>query len=162
GGLTSRLLQRLGMRWVMTGGLALLTAAFAIFSGVGVHESSLIGVLTGMILFPLRAGFAVISATIANVDGATREDAGIAGGINNPSQQVGLAIGLAALVSVGDGRTAELLRHGVGAAQAAASGYGLTFATTAALMAATAAVVLVGITRPARSRRRGPTASVPA
>ena len=157
GGLTSRLLPRLGMRWVMTGGLALLTAAFAIFSGVGRHDSSLIGVLAGMILFPLGAGFVVISATIASVDGTTGEDAGIAGGINNASQQVGLAIGLAALVSVGDGRTAELLRHGVGTAQAAASGYGLTFATTGALMAATAAVVLLGITR-----RRGPTASLPA
>jgi hypothetical protein len=113
-----------------------------------------------MILFPLGAGFVVISATIASVDGTTGEDAGIAGGINNASQQVGLAIGLAALVSVGDARTAELLRHGVGTAQAAASGYGLTFATTGALMAATAAVVLLGISR--RSRRRGPTASLPA
>jgi len=145
GGLNARLVPRIGTRTVMVTGLLLITAAFALFAQVGVGGSYVRTVLIGMILFPMGAGLAVISSMIASVDGATGQDAGLASGINNTAQQVGTALGLAALVSVGDSHTASLLRAGVDADQAAAAGYATSFAATAVLMAGTAVLAMVGM-----------------
>ena len=145
GGLNARLTPRLGTRTVMVTGLLLLTAAFALFAQVSVGGSYVRTVLIGIILFGMGAGFAVISSMIASVDGATGQDAGLASGINNTAQQVGTALGLAALVSIGDSHTASLLRAGVDASQAAAAGYATSSAATAVLMAATAVLALVGM-----------------
>jgi EmrB/QacA subfamily drug resistance transporter len=150
GGLTARLISRAGQRSVTVTGLLLLTAAFALFAQVHVGGSYIRDVLIGMILFPAGAGFAVISSMIASVDGATGRDAGLASGINNTAQQIGMALGLAALVSVGEAHTQALLASGDDAARAAAAGYSFTFTVTAVLMAVTAIAAAVGF--PARPR----------
>jgi predicted MFS family arabinose efflux permease len=151
GGLTARLIPRFGHRSVAVTGLLLLTAAFTLFAQVHVGGSYVRDVLIGMLLFPAGAGFAVISSMIASVDGATGRDAGLASGINNTAQQIGMALGLAALVSVGEAHTQALLASGADAARAAAAGYSFTFAVTAVLMAVTTIAAAVGF--PARPRR---------
>jgi predicted MFS family arabinose efflux permease len=157
GGLTARLIARAGQRCVAVTGLLLLTAAFALFAQVHVGGPYVRDVLIGMIIFPAGAGFAVISSMIASVDGATGRDAGLAGGINNTAQQIGMALGLAALVPVGEAHAQALRASGSNAAQAAAAGYSFTFTVTAALMAVTAIVAAVGF--PARPRRAHVTAA---
>ncbi len=57
---------------------------------------------------PLGGGLVLVGSTVAGVDGATGEDAGIATSMNNASMQIGSAIGLAALVSLGTGHAAVL------------------------------------------------------
>ncbi|MEV6897015.1 MFS transporter [Amycolatopsis sp. NPDC051372] len=148
GWLTARLIPRIGQRAVMVLGLLLLTAAFVMFAGVDVGGSSVRDVLIGMLLFPLGAGFAVISGMIASVDGTTGADAGTASGINNTSQQIGMALGLATLVAVGDAHTRSLLSAGADSAHAAAGGYALSFAVTAGVMAFTTLVAAVFLPKP--------------
>ncbi|MEU8633066.1 MFS transporter [Amycolatopsis sp. NPDC048633] len=148
GWLTARLIPRIGQRAVMVLGASLLTAAFVLFADVHVGGSYVRDVLIGVLLFALGAGFTVVSGMIASVDGATGSDAGLASGINNTAQQIGLALGLATLVAVGDARTRTLSLAGTDDLHAAAAGYSLSFAITAGLMAVTALVAAVGL--PAR------------
>ncbi len=68
-----------------------------------------LGVVRRLGLRTLNGGGLALS-TVAGVHGATGEDAGIATGLNNASMQIGSAIGLAALVSLGASHAA-LLQH---------------------------------------------------
>src|SRR5262249_36972791 len=61
GGLNSRLLGRIGMRAVMVTGLVLVTVAFLLFRQVHIGGSFVRDVLIGMLIFPVGAGFAVVS-----------------------------------------------------------------------------------------------------
>lgn len=102
-------------------------------------------VLPGLILVPLGGGLVLVGSTVAGVDGATGEDAGIATSMNNASMQIGSAIGLAALVSLGTGHAAALRRAGADQVTAAAHGYAFSFTIAASLTAFGAFLGFAGI-----------------
>jgi hypothetical protein len=79
------------------------------------------------------------------VDGATGEDAGIATSMNNASMQIGLAIGLAALISLGTGHAAVLRRAGADPLTAATHGYAFSFTIAAGMTAFGAFLGFAGI-----------------
>jgi MFS family permease len=135
-------IARAGVRVVMAGGLGLVALALVLLAAVDV-DSSYWQLLPSMILFPLGGAFVVVAATMAGVEGATGENAGLASGVNNAAQQLGMAVGLAAFVTIGADRTARLLATGADGASAATSGFALTFAATAALMLVGALAALV-------------------
>jgi MFS family permease len=139
-------LARVGVRTLTAGGLALVGLAVALLAGADAG-SSYWQLLPSMILFPLGGAFVVVAATMAAVEGATGEDAGLASGVNNAAQQLGMAVGLAAFVTVGADRTASLLAAGTDGVSAATSGFALTFAATAALMLLGALSALVLLRR---------------
>jgi hypothetical protein len=90
------------------------------------------------------------------VDGATGEDAGIATAMNNASMQIGGAIGLAALVSLGASHAAVLQHAGLDRITAAAHGYALSFAIAAGVTDFGALLGFLGITRPIPARPTEP------
>jgi sugar phosphate permease len=77
--------------------------------------------------------------TIA-MSSATPEDAGIASGLVNTTQQVGGALGLAVLATLSSTHSTNLLAQGDSVASALTSGYHLAFTIGAVLV--TIAVVL--------------------
>jgi EmrB/QacA subfamily drug resistance transporter len=143
--ISSQLVPRIGVKPVMVGGLVLAAAGLSLFTGIDVGGSYVSDVLPGTLLLPFGAGAGFVAGTIAAVDGVDGEDAGLASGLVNAAQQVGSAVGLAALVSLAITRTADLMASGTAPAQALVSGYTLTFAVAAAVLAAAALVVLVGM-----------------
>ena len=106
--LAPRLLRRFGLRMLNAGGLALSTVGYILLAGLTAHGTYAADVLPGLILVPLGGGLVLVGSTVAGVDGATGEDAGIATAMNNASMQIGSAIGLAALVSLGTSHAAAL------------------------------------------------------
>jgi sugar phosphate permease len=74
---------------------------------------------------------------------ASPEDAGVASGLVNTTQQVGAALGVAVLSTLAASRTSHLLASGRPAAEALTGGYHVAFAVGAAL--ATAALLLAAI-----------------
>ncbi|GGN34200.1 hypothetical protein [Streptomyces fuscichromogenes] len=96
------------------------------------------------------------------MDGATGEDAAIATSMNNASMQIGSAIGLAALVSLGTDHAAALQHAGADPMTAAAHGDAFSFAIAAGVTAFGAFLGFVGIrpapaetpTMPADTRQR--------
>ncbi|MEU6341731.1 MFS transporter [Streptomyces sp. NPDC046977] len=147
--LAPRLLRRYGLRVLNGGGLAISTAGYLLLAGLSAHGTYLSDVLPGMVLVPLGGGLVLVGSTVAGVDGATGEDAGIATSMNNASMQIGSALGLAALVSVGTSHAAALRHAGLDPATATVRGYALSFAVAACLTAFGAVLGLLGIRRTA-------------
>jgi len=150
--LAPRLLRRFGLRALNGGGLALTTVGYILLAGLHAHGTYLADVLPGLLLVPLGGGLVLVGSTVAGVDGATGEDAGIATAMNNASMQIGSAIGLAALVSLGASHAAALQQAGLDHLTAAAHGYALSFAVAAGVTAFGALLGLFGITRPIAAR----------
>ncbi|WP_234532062.1 MFS transporter [Streptomyces shenzhenensis] len=140
-----RLLPRFGPRALNGGGLAVTTVGYLLLAGLSSHGTYVADVLPGLILVPLGGGLVLVGSTVAGVDGATGEDAGIATSMNNASMQVGSAIGLAALVSLGTGHAAVLQRAGADPATAAAHGYAFSFTIAAGVTAFGAFLGFLGI-----------------
>lgn len=79
-----------------------------------------------------------------NVEG---EDAGLASGLFNTSQQVGGALGLAILSTFATSRTENQLADGVAASQALVDGYHLAFLIGAVFMVVGVAAITLLIRR---------------
>ncbi|MER7807445.1 MFS transporter [Streptomyces sp900116325] len=142
-----RLLPRFGLRTLNGGGLAITTVGYVLLAGLSAHGTYMADVLPGLILVPLGGGLVLVGSTVAGVDGATGEDAGIATSMNNASMQIGSAIGLAALVSLGTSHATVLQHANVDPTTATARGYAFSFAIAAGVTACGALVGFLGMHR---------------
>src|SRR3954451_5529209 len=94
------LVTRVGPRRVMAAGMTMLFAGLLWFTQVSVSGSYLIDLAPGFVLAGIGLGFAFVPDTIAALSGVEERDAGVASGLINTSQQIGGAIGVAALGTV--------------------------------------------------------------
>jgi EmrB/QacA subfamily drug resistance transporter len=104
--LGSQLATRIGPRAVMTGAMALLGLSVLLLSGVSAGGSYTADLLPGLAVHGLGIGTGFVAVTIAATGGVPVRDQGLASGLINTSQQVGAAVGIAALVSVAASVTA--------------------------------------------------------
>src|SRR4051812_14565876 len=142
------LVTRYGPRAVLLPGLALIAAGLALFARVPVQGDYLADVLPVMVLLGAGAGLSFPAVMTLAMSGATEDDAGLASGLVNTTQQVGGALGLAVLATLSTTRTDGLLADGVGTASALTSGFRLAFVLGAAFVAL-ALVVATTVLRPA-------------
>jgi EmrB/QacA subfamily drug resistance transporter len=122
-GICSRLVLRVGARVPMTIGAFLAPAGMFWLSRVNEHSSYLTGVCLPLLVFAAAAGLIFVPLTMTVVAGISDEHSGIASSMFNAGQQVGGAVGLAAIGSVTwtlvNNHVRDSLRHS-GAAPAAA------------------------------------------
>src|SRR5436190_12830511 len=105
-GVASQLVTRVGFKPTLIAGMVLITGALLWFSQVSAPGGSYLGdVLFPSLLAAVGLGFAFVSVTIGAVAGTKDEDAGLASGLINTSQQVGGALGLAILAAVANAAT---------------------------------------------------------
>jgi EmrB/QacA subfamily drug resistance transporter len=114
----AQLVDRVGVKPVMTAGLALLAVGLLMFTGIDPNGTYVGDVLFPSIVVAVGLGFSFVPVTIAAVAGVSATDAGLASGLINTSQQVGGALGLAVLSTVANSRTDEVLRAAQGARDA--------------------------------------------
>ncbi|GAA3392953.1 MFS transporter [Streptomyces roseoviridis] len=138
-GLSTRLIARFGERNVLLTGLVLLVGVLGLLTRLPVHASYAVDLLPVMLL---AAGFglALPALTALGMSGAKEEDAGLASGLFNTTQQIGMAVGVAVLSTLAAARTDALTAAGRPAAEALTSGYHLAFAVGAGLLVAALAV----------------------
>ena len=91
-----QLVTRIGPRIPFAAGLLLVAGGLLWFSQVSPGGSFLEDILGPSVLAGVGGAMAFIAGTIAATTGASDEDAGLASGLLNTSQQVGGAIGTAA------------------------------------------------------------------
>lgn len=140
------LVRRFGLHVTMAAGLAIVALALLLLSGLHPSGSYARTVLPSLLFFPLGGAMVVVAGTIASVSGTSEQNAGLASGVNNVAQQMGMALGLAALVSVGVSRSQALAGQGVSAAQAMTGGFALGFTITA-MIAVVMALLVLGAAR---------------
>lgn len=97
---TPALLARFGPRALMVAGTAGLTVSFALLSSVGTGDTYTGAVLVPMLLNGVSAGLVFMPVTVLVLGGVEPEHAGAASGLLQTTQQLGGAVGVAAIVSV--------------------------------------------------------------
>jgi predicted MFS family arabinose efflux permease len=148
-GLSARLIARFGLRTMLIAGLAPIVAGFALLTRLPAAGSYPLHLLPTMLLI---GGFGLAFPAIITLamSAASPEDAGVASGLVNTTQQVGAALGVAVLSTLAASRTSHLLASGRPAVEALTGGYHVAFAVGATLAAA--ALLLAAILlRPAHS-----------
>jgi len=141
----AQLVTRIGVKPVLVVGMLSLTAGLAYFTQVSVGGSYLGDLLPGFLLAGLGIGFSFVPISIAALAGVSNSEAGLASGLFNTSQQVGGALGIAALSSIATSRTEDAVASGSALPDALVTGF--TGAFTAGLVVAAlgilAAVTLI-------------------
>jgi EmrB/QacA subfamily drug resistance transporter len=113
-GLASVLVTRIGFKTTLVIGMLFVTAGLLWFSQVPAHGGTYVGdVLFPSLLAAIGLGLSFVPVTIAAVTGIRPDQAGLASGLVNTSQQVGGALGLAILVAVATGSTSSAVSDGV-------------------------------------------------
>ncbi|MFC4471761.1 MFS transporter [Streptomyces xiangluensis] len=160
-GVSARLNARFGERNVLLAGIVLLIGVLALLARVPVQASYAVDLLPVMLL---AAGFglALPALTTLGMSGANEEDAGLASGLFNTTQQIGMALGIAVLSTLAASRTEILVAEGRTTADALTGGYRLAFAVGAGLLVIAFAVAFTMLRRPERQAAEEAAADTPA
>jgi EmrB/QacA subfamily drug resistance transporter len=134
----AQLVTRIGVKPVLVAGMTVLTAGLVYFSQVSVEGSYVGDLLPGFLLIAIGLGFSFVPISIAALAGVQPTEAGLASGLINTSQQIGGAVGIAALSTIATTRTSDAVAGGT------ALPFALTDGFQAAFIAA-AAITFVGI-----------------
>ncbi|HKB51387.1 MAG TPA: MFS transporter [Solirubrobacterales bacterium] len=108
----SQLVTRFGYKPVLAAGLLFIVIGLVWFSRVSVGGSFTTDILGPSLFAAAGLGFAFVTTTIAAVSGVEENEAGLASGLINTSQQIGGALGLAVLSTVATSRTENVLSSG--------------------------------------------------
>ena len=108
-GIASQLVTKFGFKPILVTGLLFVFAGLMWFTQISVGGSFVGDVLFPSLLAAIGLGFSFVSVTLGAVAGTKPDEAGLASGLINTSQQVGGALGLAVLATVafadvGEGR----------------------------------------------------------
>jgi len=144
-GAAQSLISRIGIRATTAIGLSLGTIGLALFTQVTTQGNYLTQVFPGIAVMSIGMGLTFVPLTLLATTNVENQDAGLASGIFNTSQQIGGALGLAILSTLAASRTSHLSSQGVGRPEALTRGFHVAFAVGAAFLAAGLVVLLVGI-----------------
>src|SRR5687768_13098499 len=108
----AQLVTRIGVKPVLVLGLTLLTAGLVYFTQVSVGGSYVADLLPGFLLIGIGIGFSFVPISIAALAGVHAAEAGLASGLINTSQQIGGALGIAALSTIATSQTEDSLASG--------------------------------------------------
>jgi len=152
-GIAQQLIRRFGVRNVLLVGIVLATAGMVALARIPVHGTYAGDLLPGLLPMSIGMGLAFVPVTLLATGGVTGNDAGLASGLFNTSQQVGGSLGLAILSTLAASKTSSVLNGLHGSVSTAAnvaarvSGYHIAF-IAAAVMLGAAGVILAVALRP--------------
>ncbi|MGB0095263.1 MAG: DHA2 family efflux MFS transporter permease subunit [Solirubrobacteraceae bacterium] len=147
-GFAARLIMRFGAKPTLVAGTALAAVALLLFRNAPVHAQYLPDLFPTMVLLGVGAGLAFPSLMTIAMSSATPEDAGIASGLVNTTQQVGGALGLAVLATLSSTHSTSLLAQGDSIGSALTSGYHLAFTIGAVLVVIALGLAVFGLRSP--------------
>jgi len=143
----AQLVTRVGVKPVLLTGMTALTAGLVYFTQVSVGGSYLGDLLPGFLLVGLGIGFSFVPISIAALAGIRASEAGLASGLINTSQQIGGALGIAALSTIATTRTGDAIASGVAQPAALVDGFTAAFAVGAVIAAIGIVATLVLVRR---------------
>jgi MFS family permease len=123
----AQLVTRVGVKPVLVTGMATLTAGLVYFTQVSVGGSYLGDLLPGFLLIAVGIGFSFVPISIAALAGVQDAEAGLASGLINTSQQIGGALGIAALSTIATSQTENALSAGSALPVALVDGFTAAF-----------------------------------
>jgi EmrB/QacA subfamily drug resistance transporter len=152
-GLSQALVPKVGARELPIIGMALAIAGMLLFLRLEPDGSYVTDVLPGFILASIGMGLTFVPVTLIATSGIPPEDAGLASGLYNTSQQIGGALGLAVLSTLAVDATEDTLA-GVGGepspeqqAQALVDGFHVAYVGSAVLIGVAAILLFLLLNR---------------
>lgn len=136
--------DRVGSRWLMSGGLGLLALSLVLFSQLGL-DAGFWSLLPGLVLGGIGMAVVMTPMTTAAMGSVPVANAGVAGGMLNTFRQVGGAMGIAVMGAILTSQQSSALAGGTTRPEAFLDGYRLALEVGAAiaLLGAVAAAVLI-------------------
>ena len=131
---------------VLVVGMGMLTAGLVYFTQVSVGGSYLGDLLPGFLMIGVGIGFSFVPISIAALAGIQPSEAGLASGLINTSQQIGGALGIAALSTIATSHTTDAMATGSAPPVALVDGFSAAFAV-GALIAAVGLVAALTLIR---------------
>jgi EmrB/QacA subfamily drug resistance transporter len=126
-GVAQAIVTRIGVKPAMAFGLLLMALGNVWFTQVSADGSYAVDLLPGFFAIGIGLGFSFVPVSIAALAGVAPQEAGLASGLINTSQQIGGALGVAVFSTVSTSRTEHLIKGGTDRATALASGFSLAF-----------------------------------
>ena len=123
----AQLVTRIGVKPVLTVGMTMLTGGLVYFTQVSVGGSYLGDLLPGFLLIGVGIGFSFVPISIAALAGVQASEAGLASGLINTSQQIGGALGIAALSTIATSQTSDAVASGAALPDALVDGFTAAF-----------------------------------
>src|SRR6266568_3440073 len=120
------LVRHLTMRVITVAGLLISGAGAALLTQADAGSPYAAWVLPGLILIGAGIGSAIVSVVAAGQQGVDPRDAGTAGAVNNVSQQLGAALGVAVISTFVATATSHYLTHHDSTAVVSATVHGFT------------------------------------
>ena len=134
-GVAAQLVTRIGVKPVLVTGMTLLTAGLVYFTQVSVGGSYVGDLLPGFLLIGIGIGFSFVPISIAALAGVEPAEAGLASGLINTSQQIGGALGIAALSTIAASHTTDAVSTGSAVSTALVDGFTAAFVAGAIIAA---------------------------
>ncbi|MGI9538762.1 MAG: MFS transporter [Miltoncostaeaceae bacterium] len=147
---TSNLVTRTGPRYPLAIGLIVAAVGILWLAQVPVDGDYLVDLFPGLLLFGLGLGAAFVALSIGALEGVEEDDAGLASGLLNTTQQVGGALGVAVFSSLAITRTNTLIAEGDDQASALTEGFQIAIYAGAGFAIAGAIAVLALVRTEAR------------
>ena len=144
--LSAQMVNRFGIRLPLALGLLFAATGLALFAIAPVDGVFTLHVLPAMTLLGIGAGMAFNPILLAAMSDVEQSESGLASGVVNTAFMMGGALGLAILVSLAAGRTAETIQDG-DPRTALNAGYQFAF-VIGAVCALVAAVLSAALIRP--------------
>jgi len=147
------LIPRLGAREVPVIGLAIAVVGMLLFLRLSPDSTYVADILPGIMLASIGMGLTFVPVTLIATSGMPVDDAGLASGLFNTSQQIGGALGLALLSTFAANKTADVLASTGGEpsqvekAQALVDGFHIAWFGCAVFLAAGAVLLLTLLRR---------------
>jgi EmrB/QacA subfamily drug resistance transporter len=142
---SQQLIQRIGIRAVVFVGLTLGAVGLLYFTQLSTTSTYLANVFPAIAVMSIGMGMTFVPLTLLATTKVDADDAGLASGLFNTSQQIGGALGLAVLSTLATSRTSDLIGSGVAQPTAITNGFHVAFAVGAGLLLAGIAVIAIFI-----------------
>jgi EmrB/QacA subfamily drug resistance transporter len=139
--LAQQFIKRIGVRAVTLTGLLIATGGMLLYTQLSLSGGYWGELFPAVMITSTGMGLVFVPVTLLATTNVPHEDAGLASGLFNTSQQIAGALGLAVLSTIAASRTSSKLDSGTAKHAATLSGYHLAFLIGAALMVAAFAVL---------------------
>jgi EmrB/QacA subfamily drug resistance transporter len=125
--------NRVGVKPALILGMGLLTVGLLYFTQVSVDGSYWADLFPGFLILGIAIPFAFVPITIAALAGTKPQEAGLASGLINTSQQIGGAVGIAILSTIAVSTTDDAVAQGTAVPTALTDGFVNAFWAGAAI-----------------------------
>jgi EmrB/QacA subfamily drug resistance transporter len=115
--------NRVGVKPALIVGMSLLTIGLLYFTQVSVNGSYWADLFPGFLILGIAIPFAFVPITIAALAGTKPQEAGLASGLINTSQQIGGAVGIAILSTIAVSTTDDAVASGTAIPNALTDGF---------------------------------------